>query len=70
MFAGGGVRGGTVIGASDKIGGFPKEAKQTPETFAATIYDALGIPHTAAWHDSQDRPHHIYQAEPIAGLLA
>ncbi len=70
LFAGGGVRGGTVIGASDKIGGFPKEAKQTPETFAATIYDALGIPHTAAWHDSQDRPHHIYQAEPIAGLLA
>lgn len=70
FFAGGGVRGGTVIGASDKIGGFPKEAKQTPETMAATIYHALGIPHTAAWYDSQDRPHHIYQAEPISGLLA
>ncbi|MFP6701581.1 MAG: DUF1501 domain-containing protein [Planctomycetaceae bacterium] len=69
FFAGGGVRGGTVIGASDKIGGYPKEAKQTPETMAATIYDVLGVPHTAAWHDAADRPHHVYQAEPIAGLL-
>jgi hypothetical protein len=70
FFAGGGVRGGTVIGASDKIGGHPKEAKQTPESMAATIYDSLGIPHTAAWYDAADRPHHVYQAEPIAGLLA
>ena len=70
FFAGGGVRGGTVIGASDKIGGHPKESKQTPETMAATIYDVLGIPHTGAWYDSEDRPHHVYQDEPIPGLLA
>ena len=69
FFAGGGVRGGTVIGASDKIGGYPKEAKQTPETMAATIYDVLGVPHTAVRHDAAERPHHVYQAEPIAGLL-
>ncbi len=37
---------------------------------AATIYDVLGIPHTGAWYDSEDRPHHVYHAEPIAGLLA
>ena len=35
---------------------------------AATIYSSLGIPATAAWLDHQDRPHHIYEAEPIAGL--
>ena len=35
---------------------------------AATIYQALGIPATAAWHDEANRPHHIYNGEPIAGL--
>lgn len=69
FFAGGGVRGGTVIGASDKLGGEPAADPQTPENFAATIYQALGIPPTAAWHDALDRPHHIYFGDPIAGLV-
>ena len=69
FFAGGGVRGGTVIGSSDRIGGYPASDPQTPEQMAATIYSALGIPATAAWHDEADRPHHIYHGEPIAGLM-
>jgi hypothetical protein len=69
FFAGGGVKGGTVIGASDKNGGYPSLDPQTPETMAATIYQALGIPKTAMWHDALDRPHHIYYGEPIAGLM-
>lgn len=69
FFAGGGVRGGTVIGASDRQGGYPAADPQTPENFAATIYQALGIPPTAAWHDEADRPHHIYHGQPIAGLM-
>ena len=44
FLAGGGVHGGTVIGESDRIGAFPKTAKQTPENLAATIYQALDIP--------------------------
>lgn len=68
FFAGGGVKGGTVIGSSDKIGGYPATAPQTPENMAATIYEALGIPRTAEWHDSQNRPYAIYHSEPIAGL--
>lgn len=68
FLAGGGIRGGTVIGSTDKLGGQPASAPQTPENFAATIYSALGIPPTAAWHDAVDRPHHIYNGEPIAGL--
>ncbi|MEO8497846.1 MAG: DUF1501 domain-containing protein, partial [Planctomycetota bacterium] len=66
--AGGGVQGGRVIGASDKIGAYPADSPQRPENLAATIYDALGIPATAAWYDQFDRPHHIYQAEPMRGL--
>ncbi|HJZ55321.1 MAG TPA: DUF1501 domain-containing protein, partial [Gemmataceae bacterium] len=66
--AGGGVKGGRVIGSSDKNGGYPATDPQTPENFAATIYSALGIPKTAAWHDAQSRPHFVYHADPITGL--
>jgi hypothetical protein len=70
FFAGGGVRGGQVIGASDRIGAYPAANPQTPENMAATIYSSLGIPQTAAWHDDSGRPHQIYYGEPIGGLMA
>jgi uncharacterized protein (DUF1501 family) len=69
FFAGGGVGGGRVVGASDKNGGYPAADPQTPENMAATIYNALGIPATAVWHDTVERPHAVYHGEPIAGLL-
>jgi len=69
FFAGGGVQGGRVIGASDKIAAYPAADPQTPENMAATMYHCLGIPHTTAWHDEEERPHHIYHASPIEGLL-
>ena len=69
FFAGGGVPGGTVIGSSDKIAAYPATNPQKPENMAATIYHALGIPETAAWHDELNRPHHIYHGQPIAGLV-
>jgi hypothetical protein len=69
FFAGGGTRGGVVVGASDKQGGYPSLEPQTPENLAATIYDCLGIPATAAWHDAQNRPHFLYHGQPIADLF-
>ena len=68
FFAGGGVKGGTIIGASDKIGGYPVADPQTPENMAATIFEALDLPKTIAWKDSLDRPHHVYHGDPILGL--
>jgi hypothetical protein len=68
FFAGGGVRGGQVIGSTDPTGGFPASDPQTPENMAASIYQALGIPQSAVWHDSVDRPHNVYHGEPIRGL--
>ncbi len=68
FFAGGGTQGGTVVGASDSRGAFPASSPQRPENMVATIYDALGIPATAIWHDALDRPHAIYYGEPISGL--
>ena len=45
-----------VIGSTDKIGGYPASNPHSPEDMAATIYNQLGIPHTAAWHDETGRP--------------
>jgi hypothetical protein len=70
LFAGGGVKGGRVIGSSDRNGAYPASEPQTPESFAATIYQALGIPRHTNWHDLAGRPYHIYQADPIAGLTS
>lgn len=69
FFAGGGVKGGRVVGASDKIGAYPIADVQRPENMAATIYQALGLPRTIAWKDRLERPHHVYHGDPILGLL-
>jgi uncharacterized protein (DUF1501 family) len=69
FFAGGGVRGGTIVGSSDRIGAYPATSPQTPENMAATIYRSLGLADTVAWHDDLERPHQVYHGEPIAGLL-
>jgi Protein of unknown function (DUF1501) len=68
FLAGGGVKGGTVIGATDRHGAYPATDPQTPENLAATIYSALGIPKATMWRDAEGRPHHVYYGEPIRGL--
>jgi hypothetical protein len=46
LFAGGGVKGGQVIGASDRIGGYPRTPPHHPNDLGATVYHTLGIePH-------------------------
>ena len=42
-FAGGGVKGGRVVGKSDEIGGYPVERPVSPAEVVATIYHSLGI---------------------------
>ena len=70
FIAGGGVKGGTVIGASDKNGAYPADNPQKPENLAATIYTALGVPlHT--WFKAQDgRPIELCpEGKPVRQLL-
>jgi len=43
MLAGGGIRGGTVVGASDKEGGYVADRLVTMGDMYATVYKALGI---------------------------
>jgi hypothetical protein len=67
--AGGGVRGGQVIGSSDKIGGFPKEGRVQPQDLTATVFHCLGYaPHTEV-HDNLGRPIAISRGEVIRPAL-
>ncbi|MCH7988144.1 MAG: DUF1501 domain-containing protein, partial [Planctomycetes bacterium] len=42
-FAGGGVKGGQVIGRSDSIGGYPAERPVAPNEIVASVYHSLGL---------------------------
>ena len=70
LFAGGGVQGGRVVGASDSLGARPASDPQTPDNLAATIYRALGIPRSAVWRDTGARPHFFYTGVVVEGFLS
>jgi hypothetical protein len=46
LLAGAGIRGGTVIGSSDHLGGEPTDTPIGPELLAGTIQHTLGLPGT------------------------
>jgi uncharacterized protein (DUF1501 family) len=57
MIAGGGIRGGTVYGSSDRIAAYVKDDPVSLEDFTATLYTALGIePGTRLSPDGFTRP--------------
>ena len=56
VFAGGGIQGGQVIGASDSKGEAPLDRVISPDDVAATFYHALGIDHTKEYHMPTGRP--------------
>jgi hypothetical protein len=69
VFAGGGVRGGQVIGASDKMGAYPATRPYSTGDFGATIYQALGVPADLEVRDRLARPIRLVRGEPIAALF-
>lgn len=69
FLAGGGIRGGTVIGETDSTAAYPIKDPQRPENLAATIFNALGLPRQIDWHDLSGRPFPLYHADPIKGLM-
>ena len=69
-FAGAGVPGGQIIGSSDKDGGHAATDPQTPESYAATVYEKLGIDRSRPLATSSNRPVFIgHDADPIAQLF-
>lgn len=69
LLAGGGVRGGQVIGSSDSLGGEPKDRPVTPAQVAATIYRALGVDVATTLPGPEGRPERLVEAAPIAELF-
>ncbi|MBX3438393.1 MAG: DUF1501 domain-containing protein [Planctomycetaceae bacterium] len=70
LIAGGGVRPGSIYGASDRDGAWPKQDAVHPYDLIATVYHALGIDHRTEYLDTLKRPRRLVQAgAPIAGLF-
>jgi hypothetical protein len=71
LFAGGGVRGGQVIGESDAIGAEPKNRATSPAEVVATIYHVLGIDLATTLNGPRGRAVRIVDegVEPIAELF-
>jgi hypothetical protein len=68
--AGGGLRHGQVIGATEADGGHIKERPVTPGDLAATIYRHMGVPLDATYLDAFGRPRFIVEhGRPIAELF-
>jgi len=59
--AGGGVRGGVVVGKSDTRGEGPADHAVTPEDLARTIYRLLGIDARQEFHTADGRPVQVNQ---------
>lgn len=69
MMAGGGIRGGSILGASDPHGAYPASDPVRPENIAATMYWALGIDPSAEVHDATDRPFPLANGRPLTELF-
>lgn len=69
FFAGGGIRGGQIIGESDQNGGTPKGTGYTPADLAATIFHAMGIGPESHFQDQEGRPYKMTQGNVIAPLF-
>jgi hypothetical protein len=69
VFAGAGVKGGQVIGSSDKTGAEPKDRPVSPAEVAATVYKGLGIDLNTRLPGPENRPMPITEAEPIDELF-
>jgi len=71
VFAGGGVSGGQLIGASDKTAAYPTEHPITPADLHSTVFRLLGYdPSSITYHTSDGRPTLLSDGQPIRELLA
>jgi len=69
LFFGGGVKGGQVIGRSDKVGAYPVTSPFSLDDLGATVYATLGIEHESEMRDRQNRPAQLNRGKPISALL-
>jgi len=70
VLAGGGIKGGTMYGTSDKLGAYPDSNPVTPGDLAATIFSRFGLDPATELHDLTGRPFRLAAGEPIQGLFS
>jgi hypothetical protein len=70
LFAGAGVRGGQVIGRSDKIAAYPATAPYSPDDVGATVYHVLGVEPAVEVRDRQNRPIQLNRGEVMQALFS
>jgi hypothetical protein len=71
LLTGGGVKAGSVYGATDKHAAYPVNQLVHPASLVATIYELLGIDPGMTVRDRVGRPIPIAQGgEPVQGVLA
>jgi uncharacterized protein (DUF1501 family) len=68
IFAGAGIRGGQVLGRSDKFGAYPAASPFFPSDLGATIFDSLGLDPNSEVHDPLGRPLAISQGAVMGAL--
>jgi uncharacterized protein (DUF1501 family) len=65
IFAGAGIPGGSVLGATDDEGGKPIRDEHTSEDLAVTIYEKLGMPSDLIATAPDGRPVRLIEGHPI-----
>jgi Protein of unknown function (DUF1501) len=65
LMGGGGVKGGVVVGSTNRLGERPKDRPLKPSNIHATIYKVLGIDPTLQLLDPSGRPVNVLE-DPIA----
>lgn len=67
--AGGGVRGGTVHGSSDKNGAYPADGRVQPCDLISTMFHCLGYSPDTELRDTEGRPLPLSRGTPIRAIL-
>ncbi len=69
-FAGAGIPGGQIIGETDKDGGYVISQAYTPEDYATTVYEKLGLDRTQPLYTATNRPVYFgHLGHPIRELF-
>ena len=70
VLSGGGIRGGQVIGESDRTAAYPRLRPVAPADIHATVFQALGYePHNVTYHTADGRPTPLSEGHVVAELL-
>jgi hypothetical protein len=67
--AGGGARGGALLGSSDAIGGYPRDGRVQPWDLSATVFHCLGFGPETTIRDAFGREHALSKGSVIRQVL-